>query len=104
MIYSWHIEDCEHWLAQGSETEDGHIVDNFVRQLADTMRENERLRKELSEYQQDAQKLVNLVTGNKHSVPLCQIEGCHNNSVSTAEDKGYFCSQHLYPHQTKTPE
>lgn len=46
---------------------DDEMPERLAYQLLDTMRENERLRKELSEYQQDAQKLVNLVTGNKHS-------------------------------------
>lgn len=37
------IQDFEQWLAQGSETEDGSLVDNIVRQLLGVMRENECL-------------------------------------------------------------
>lgn len=46
----------------------------ILQQLRDTMRENERLQKEVAEYEQDMEKLVQLVTRNKHSsdarVPL----------------------------------
>lgn len=38
------IRDCEEWIAQGSDTEDGRITNAIVKQLADTMRENEELK------------------------------------------------------------
>lgn len=46
-LYS--VKDCETWLSMGKpETEEGEIVNNFVRQLRDAMQENERLRDELA--------------------------------------------------------
>jgi len=41
------LQDCEDWLNDGADTEDGRIANAIVRQLADTMRENGRLREAL---------------------------------------------------------
>lgn len=65
------IEDCQNWLAQGSESEEGRIVDGFVKQLLDTMRENERLRGVIAQ----AQSKAHILKYTKNAVSKqCQVD------------------------------
>lgn len=62
-----HCDFLEPFLSEKGEGADhARVLFPIYKQLADAMRENERLKKKLLEYQQDEQKLMDLMVRNKH--------------------------------------